>query len=184
MQPVVASLLVGVVGCLWWRFRGSGGAGRSSLTSGQQTCRACPRTRAIATATASLPSTRENANFSPLQLWAVHASESAQRRASRRLAIDVIAPAAARRAGGSRLCGDEDPLKDLLELKRICAQTGGGADDLRNAVNAMDQVSKKLLDAIGLVLSHLSHMHLRRPLRMAGLLAAFVDSCCATTPRL
>lgn len=132
----------------------------------------------------SLPSTRENANFSPLQLWAVHASESAQRRASRRLAIDVIAPAAARRAGGSRLCGDEDPLKDLLELKRLCAQTGGGADDLRNAVNAMDQVSKKLLDAIGLVLSHLSHMHLRRPLRMAGLLAAFVDSCCATTPRL
>jgi hypothetical protein len=85
----------------------------------------------------------------------MHFLPGAQRRASRRRVIGVKAAAAARWAGGSRLLGNEDPLKELLELKRICAQTGGGADDLRNAVDAMDQVSKKLLDAIGLVPSQM-----------------------------
>lgn len=59
-----------------------------------------------------------------------------------------------RKTDGVRLRGPidpgvEDPLKELLELKRVCAQSDCGANDLKNAVEAMDQVSKKLLDAIG-----------------------------------
>ena len=54
-----------------------------------------------------------------------------------------------RLGGPGAPAGLEDPVKELLELKRVCAQSDGGADDLRHAVNAMDQVSKKLLDVIG-----------------------------------
>ena len=36
----------------------------------------------------------------------------------------------------------------LALLQRV-AQSTEGADDLRNAVNAMDLVSKKILDALG-----------------------------------
>ena len=60
------------------------------------------------------------------------------------------------RAGGIRPDGglqttavDADPLQSLRQLKRV-AQLTEGADDLRNAVDAMEQVSMKILDALDL----------------------------------
>ena len=44
---------------------------------------------------------------------------------------------------------DGDPLQSLRQLKRV-AQLTEGADDLRNAVDAMEQVSMKILDALDL----------------------------------
>lgn len=69
--------------------------------------------------------------------------------------------------------GVEDPLKELLELKRVCAQSDCGANDLKNAVAAMDQVSKKLLDAIG---------HLKA-LPFLGILQNLSQNCSICTMR-